>query len=175
MRRGLLSAGAAMVVLAFAGVWHGEYAKSPVPSPPAASPPAASSPAASPPAASSPTPTGGASLLAKMAGANETPPNKSTATGTAKITVDTLHDNVCWTLSVQKLQGTVTRAHIQRAPAGQTGPTVLNLSPQASGSSTQGCKRVGPPLARGIVKHPDAYYVNLDTSKFPDGEIRGQL
>ncbi len=165
MRRGVLSAGAAMVVLAFAGIWHGEYAKSPpVPSPPAASPPAVRSP----------TPTGGAPLLAKMVGANETPPNKSTATGTAKITVDALHDNVCWTLSVQKLQGTVTRAHIQRAPAGQAGPTVLILSQPANGSS-QGCKRVGPPLARGIVKHPDAYYVNLDTSKFPDGEIRGQL
>jgi hypothetical protein len=160
LRRGLLSVAAAVVVLAFAGVWHGGYAKSP--------------PAATATAPTSPTPTASASMVAPLAGANEVPPNKSTATGTAKITVDVLHDQVCWNLSVQKLQGTVTQAHIHRAPAGQVGPIVLDLSPPAGGTS-RGCRRARPPLARGIVKDPGDYYVNVHTSKFPDGEIRGQL
>ena len=149
-----------MVVLAFAGVWRGGYAES-LPAPAASSP-------------TSPTPTASASVVTKMVGANEVPPNKSTATGTAKITVDVLHDQGCWNLSVQQLQGTVTEAHIHRAPAGKEGPVVLVLSPPTGGSS-HGCRRVEPSLAHGIVKDPGAYYVNVHTSKFPGGEIRGQL
>jgi hypothetical protein len=160
MRRGALSIAGAMVVLAFGGVWHGGYAKSPTPPGTTVS--------------SSPAPSAGASLITKMAGASETPPARSMGTGTAKITVDVPRDQVCWNLSVQKLQGTVTGADIHRGPAGKAGPVVLLLSPPSSGSS-QGCKKVGPPLARGIVKQPNAYYVNVPTNKFPDGEIRGQL
>ena len=159
MRRGLPSIAAAILVVVFAAAWHGEYAKSP-------SPPATAS--------TSPTPAARTTLTAAMTGANETPPVKSTGTGTAKITVDVTHNQVCWNLSVQKLQGTVTQAHIHRGPAGKAGPIVLHLSPPTGGSS-HGCKGVGPPLARGIVKHPDAYYVNVHSSKFPDGEVRGQL
>ncbi len=159
MRRGLPSIAAAILVVVFAAAWHGEYAKSP-------------SPRAT--ASTSPTPAARTTLTAAMAGASETPPIKSTGTGTAKITVDVTHNQVCWNLSVQKLQGTVTLAHIHRGPAGKAGPIVLHLSPPTSGSS-HGCKGVGPPLARGIVKHPDAYYVNVHSSKFPDGEVRGQL
>lgn len=159
MRRGLLSVVAALVVLGLAGVGQDGYAASP-PAPRATAP-------------SSPSPAAGP-FVAKMAGANETPPNKSTGTGTAKVTMDVQHNQACWNLSVQKLQGTVTKAEIQRAPAGKSGPTVLNLSPPSGGSS-HGCKAVGPPLARGIVKHPDTYYVNVLTSKFPNGEVRGQL
>ena len=160
MRLRVLSIAGAVVVLAVAGVWHGGYAKSPPP------------PGAT--ASSSPARTAGTSLVTKMAGASETPPDKSLATGAAKITVDAPRNQVCWNLSVHKLHGTVTGAAIQRAPAGKAGPIVLHLSPPSGGSS-QGCKKVGPPLARGIVKNPNAYYVNVHTSKYPDGEIRGQL
>jgi len=170
MRRGLLSVAAAMIILPFAGAGHSGYAQSP----PAKSPPAQSPPAPRASAPSSPTPSAGATLVTKLVGSTETPPDKSTATGTAKITVDVAHNQVCWNLSVQKLQGTVTQAHIHRSPAGTAGPIVLALSPPTGGSSS-GCKSVGPPLARGIVKSPDAYYVNVHTTRFPEGEIRGQL
>jgi Cu/Zn superoxide dismutase len=177
MRRGLLSIAAGAVVLAFTSVAPGAFAKTPPATPVTAkSPPvtAPSSTATPVPAKSSPTPTATASLTVKMAGANETPPVNTAATGTGKITVDATRNQLCWNLSVQKLQGTVTGAHIHRAPAGKAGPIVLYLSPPTGGTA-QGCKGVGPPLARGIVKNPADYYVNVHTSKFPDGEIRGQL
>jgi len=170
MRHGLLSVAAAMIVLPFAGAEHGGYAQSPPPK----SPPVQSSPAPQAGATSSPTPTAVASFVTKLVGSTETPPDKSTATGTAKITVDVAQNKVCWNLSVQKLEGATTQAHIHRAPAGAAGPVVLGLTPPTSGSSS-GCKSVGPPLARGIVKSPHDYYVNVHTTKFPDGEIRGQL
>src|SRR5262245_35225582 len=148
-----------MIVLAVAGVRQGAYAGSP------------STPAA--PAPASPTPTA-ASIVTRLAGANEVPPNKSTATGTARIIVDVLHDQVCWNLSIQQPQGTVTEAHIHRGPAGKEGPVVLGLSPPVGGSS-HGCRRAEPSLAHDLVSHPGAYYVNVHSSKFPGGEIRGQL
>ena len=120
MRRSAISIPGAVVLLAFAGALHGGYAKSPAPT---------ASSSLAPTAKSSP---------AKMAGSSEVPPNTSPATGTAKITVDVAHNQVCWNLSVQKLKGTVTQTNIHRAPAGKAGPIVLHLSPPTSGSS-HGC------------------------------------
>lgn len=169
MRRGLLSVGAVAAVLAVAGASPSAYASSvrvPVaatPSPSRAKSPAPSSPSPAP-----------ATFTTALKGGNETPPNKSPATGTAKITVNTSSDQVCWNLTAQKLQGSVTGAHIHRGPAGKAGPIVLGLTPPTGGSS-HGCKKAGPPLVRGIVKNPANYYVNVHSSKYPDGEIRGQL
>ena len=137
MRRSAISIPGAVVLLAFAGALHGGYAKSPAPTASSSpAPTAKSSPA--PTAKSSPAPTAGTALVTKMAGSSEVPPNTSPATGTAKITVDVAHNQVCWNLSVQKLQGTVTQTNIHRAPAGKAGPIVLHLSPPTSGSS-HGC------------------------------------
>ena len=136
MRRSAISIPGAVVLLAFAGALHSGYAKSPAPT-------ASSSPA--PTAKISPPPTAGTALVTTMAGSSEVPPNTSPATGTAKITVDVAHNQVCWNLSVQKLQGTVTQANIHRAPAGKAGPIVLHLSPPTSGSSharSGGCKTI---------------------------------
>ena len=48
------------------------------------------------------------------------------------------------------------------------------LSPPTSGSS-EGCRTVDGVLAKNILQHPEAYYVNVHTTVFPGGEIRGQL
>lgn len=171
MRRALPSLGAVIAALAVAGVWPSAYAASGSgPVPVAVAP---SSPGAKGGWAASPTPAP-QSFTASLTGKKETPPNNSPATGTAKITVDVSKNQVCWNLTAQKLQGSATRAAIHRAPAGKSGPVVLNLSPPSGGSS-HGCKKVGPPLARGLVKTPANYYVSVHTNKYPNGEIRGQL
>jgi hypothetical protein len=168
MRRALLSLGAVIAALGVAGVSSAYAVRG---SAPVAVAP--SSPGAKDRAAASPTPAP-QSFSASLTGKNETPPSNSPARGTAKITVNVSKNQVCWNLTAQKLQGSATRAAIHRGPAGKSGPVVLNLSPPAGGSS-HGCKNVGPPLARGLVKNPANYYVSVHTNKFPNGEIRGQL
>jgi hypothetical protein len=117
---------------------------------------------------------GGRPLIAHMTGAQETPPNNSPGTGTAKITVNIGHGEVCWVLTVQNLEGPVTAAHIHFAPIGVAGPIVVPLSPPTTGLS-KGCRTVDRALAKNIVQHPQEYYVNVHTTVFPEGEIRGQL
>jgi hypothetical protein len=46
--------------------------------------------------------------------------------------------------------------------------------PDASGVSSE-CAEVSRELAKAIMKNPENYYVNVHTSDFSDGALRGQL
>lgn len=183
MRYGFLCGGAVIAALALTGGPAGAYAAQ-SPSPVSSAAPAvigthSPSPAGTvPPAAvktETPSPTAtGERLLARLTGSQEVPPNTSPGTGTARITVNVAHSQVCWDMTVRKLQGKVTGAHIHRGPVGEVGPIVVPLQP-STGPVSKGCKTVTHSVAEGILMHPEAYYVNVHTSKFSDGEVRGQL
>jgi len=81
---------------------------------------------------------------------------------------------ICYTLCVQHLHGTITAAHIHVAPAGKAGPIVVPLKAPVGGTSS-GCVVVKQNLAKAILMHPAAYYVNVHTTAFPAGAVRGQL
>ena len=117
---------------------------------------------------------GGRPLTANMTGAQETPPTGSPGTGVAEVTVNVGQSEVCWSLTVEGLTGPATAAHIHVAPVGVAGPIVVPLTAPSAGSS-QGCRTVDRELAKAILQHPEAYYVNVHTARFPAGEIRGQL
>lgn len=182
MRYGFLCGGALIAALALAGGPAGAYAQSPSPVSSAGpavigthspSPAGTAPPAAVKTETPSPTTTG-ERLIARLTGSQEVPPNTSPGTGTARITVNAAQSQVCWDLAVRKLEAKVTGAHIHHAPTGEAGPIVVPLSP-STGPLSKGCKTVTHSLAEGILMHPEAYYVNVHTSKFADGEIRGQL
>ncbi len=121
---------------------------------------------------------GGRPFSTELTGAAEVPrPGDLDGTGTAKITVNPGQEEVCWEIRVQGITLPATAAHIHVGAAGTAPPNnvVVTLSaPDASGFSS-GCTTVDRELAKAILKNPENYYVNVHTTDFPGGAIRGQL
>jgi hypothetical protein len=119
----------------------------------------------------------GKPLEATLTGASEAPtPGDADGAGTAKLTVNAGQRQVCFDLVVTGLTD-VMAAHVHAGAAGVAGPIVITLAPlPAVGVTGHGCVGDLPrSLLQDLVRHPSAYYVNVHTSDFPGGAIRGQL
>ncbi len=114
-------------------------------------------------------------LNATLTGLAEVPPNASTATGTATVTLDTGGTTISWTVTYSGLLGTLTASHIHTAPIGTNGPVTIALNPVAGTTSGtySGSAAVTPAQASDLLAGLD--YVNIHSNLFPGGEIRGQL
>lgn len=125
-------------------------------------------------------------------GLQEVPPNASPAAGSAQFTVDDTLDTITFVLTAFNLQGTFAAAHIHGpAMAGVNAGVVFSLTGANADYAGQvmagpfaipnsymlygANKAAGPSLADLINAQPWMYYVNLHTSAFPGGEIRGQM
>ena len=119
---------------------------------------------------------GGRPLFATMTGAAEVPgPADPDGSGTATIRLTPGLGRVCFVLNVANITLPATAAHIHVAPPTAPGPIVVPLlAPDAAGSS-QGCVPTTRTLVKAILQHPSDYYVNVHTTDFPAGAIRGQL
>ena len=66
--------------------------------------------------------------------------------------------------------------HIHEAPTGASGGIVVPFAPPASGEGeAKACTPVDSALVRRIEGNPAGFYVNVHTSTFAHGAIRGQL
>ena len=117
---------------------------------------------------------GGRHIATDLNGAEEVPPRATPGTGTFTMTMNQGHAEICYELSVQDLLAPVVAAHIHVAPIGVAGPVVIPLVAPVTGFS-KACTTVDAALLKAIRKNPDAYYVNVHTTLFPPGEVRGQL
>jgi hypothetical protein len=119
---------------------------------------------------------GGRPLFTTLTGAAEKPgPGDTDGTGTALIRVTPGLGRVCFTLSVGSVSLPAAAAHIHLAPPTDAGPVVVTLAPPDTNGSAQGCVSTTRALVKAILKNPSGYYVNVHTSDFPDGAVRGQL
>jgi hypothetical protein len=124
--------------------------------------------------------------------AQEVPTNASPAAGSMQITINDTTNVISYQFTSFNLVGSFTMAHIHRALAGVNGPVVYDLVPAAdySGPVTFGPSinipnswallgqnetNMSAGLGALINATPWNYYVNIHTSAFPGGEIRGQL
>ena len=119
---------------------------------------------------------GGSPLSTTLTGAAEVPgPGDPDGSGTATITVNPGQEEVCWEITAEDITLPATAAHIHVGAADAFGDVVVTLSaPDASGSSS-GCTTVDRELAVAILENPENYYVNVHTTDFGAGAIRGQL
>lgn len=98
--------------------------------------------------------------------------------GTAVVTVNPGTGAVCYDVTVTGLgpaTGTATVGHIHVGAAGTNGGVVVDFATVAADGSASGCTTVDRELALAILRHPEGYYINIHTTLFRGGVVRGQL
>jgi len=114
-------------------------------------------------------------LRASLTGNEEVPgPGDQDGNGTAHIKIDTGNGKVCSVLRSNHLS-TPTAAHIHKGMMGVKGPVAIALPTPDENGYSQGCMDVDKNLLMEIKDHPSEYYVNIHTTEYPDGALRGQL
>ena len=131
-------------------------------------------------------------VSAQLTGADETPPTPSNSTGRFQGTIAGDNKSISYKLTFSKLTSRTTAAHIHVGAKGAAGPVVVwfcggggRPSCPASGTVT-GTVRAANVVAGGDIKKGDLAglikaiqagnaYVNVHSTKYPAGEIRGQI
>lgn len=119
---------------------------------------------------------------ASMSGDQEVPPNNSPAVGSAVGTFDpNTRDFVVEAMNVSGMVGTLSVSHIHRAPAGSSGPVIVDFGPVGTWSGNQALYTYNQTsqilFPAGEVANLTAgnTYINVHSSVFGGGEVRGQI
>ena len=133
-------------------------------------------PAQCPSQPASPAREGARPLTATLTGAAEVPgPGDADGTGTATLRLNPGQGKVCFVLTAANITLPAAAAHIHTRAAGVAGGVLVALAPPDATGVSSGCVSATRATIKAILKKPSAYYVNVHTSDFPDGAIRGQL
>jgi CHRD domain len=119
---------------------------------------------------------------AALSGANEVPPRPTPATGSASLALD--GDTVFFSIEVQQIDQVVA-AHIHSGAVGVNGPVRVDLFLGPATGPVNGLLVEGTFTAadvRGVTfeeileqMRTGAAYVNVHTTEFPGGAVRGQV
>ncbi|MDG6104411.1 CHRD domain-containing protein [Dactylosporangium aurantiacum] len=127
------------------------------------------------PAAAAPAPRS-VSLSAYLSGAQEVPKGKGDPDATGIALLQLHRDGrLCYVLRVRNVGGDIDAAHLHRGRPGKNGPVSAPLAAPVWSGSVAACTRVGDRLAWRLRDDPERYYVNVHSSAYPDGALRGQL
>jgi hypothetical protein len=109
-----------------------------------------------------------------MDGSQEVPPNLSGSSGSGSVTFNPGLDTVYFDVVFDSLLGTPQSAHFHDGIPGMPGPVVVDLSTSLNGNHLVGMATSLPPdfVAKCLL---GTIYLNVHSSAFPNGEIRGQV
>lgn len=93
--------------------------------------------------------------------------------GLVRLTVDPDDRRICYDFKLAGL-ATPLMAHIHRAPATNIGPSVVTLF-TGPVDDLRACRTWTEERLAEIVEDPSNFYVNVYTTEYPDGALRGQL
>jgi hypothetical protein len=114
-----------------------------------------------------------------LSGAAEKPnPGDLDGIGTTRVVVNREQNLICYDFTkVTGITLPATAAHIHKAGPDAAGPVVVPFqnAPDAQGMGRGCVTNVPADIVNGLLTTPGNYYVNVHTSDFPAGAIRGQL
>ena len=121
---------------------------------------------------------GATGISAHLTGAQVVNPNGGDPDGSANITlrVNRVKGRVCFVLTYKKLSGHVTGAFLHKGSEDEIARPIITLFEGDHASPVQACVHdLRDRIVKRLKQKPDAHYVDIDTSKYPDGAVRGQL
>jgi hypothetical protein len=110
-----------------------------------------------------------------LSGASEVPANLSPASGTASVVLNNAQTQLAYTINYTGLTAGVTASHIHKAPIGVNGGVLFPFTPPLATTSGTFSGTIVVTAANVADLIAGLYYVNIHTTNFPGGEIRGQL
>jgi CHRD domain-containing protein len=99
--------------------------------------------------------------------------------GSADLNLSEQGKQACFSINWKGLKGEVTALHLHVAAAGSEGPHWIDFFndqhfPGADGKAS-GCVPTTQDKIHAVITNPAGYYLNLHSSAFPPGALRGQL
>ena len=86
--------------------------------------------------------------------------------------LDDAKNTACYAFTYENI-GKPTAAHIHTGAKGVAGPPIVDFKIVTNGD--KGCVPVDPTTLKTILSNPGGHYVNIHTSDFGNGAMRGQL
>ena len=93
---------------------------------------------------------------------------------TAQLSVSDRLDQICYDVNNVRNLAPITSLTINRAVRGQVGPAIIRVN-QANEGGWKNCVSKSEWLEQSFEYAPGAYYVQISTTQFPNGAIRGQF
>ncbi|SFQ17022.1 CHRD domain-containing protein [Parafilimonas terrae] len=112
------------------------------------------------------------SYVAALDGTQAMPSNSVTGTGTCNATYDSIKNQLAYTITWDGLTGTPSIINFQ-APDGNGGFINMPVTNSFSGNGVSGYLTIDQQYEASLLSY--GWYVNVSTSTYGDGEIRGAL
>ncbi len=110
---------------------------------------------------------------AALLGTNEVPAGDPDGFGTANIQIS--GTTVTYSIVVTNVTVPPSMQHIHVGGSGVNGPVVINLPGPWVGNTLFGTTTTTDVQASAIAANPNGFYVNVHTTDFPGGAVRGQM